>query len=364
MADGVVYLVPHAEPDRVLASIRRVHSVVKHPQADRLSLLNISVLGQPDEACGWQMVFNHEQTHYMPGDLVVYVEIDAVLPMDRPEFEFLREKSKGRVKTLALRGELSQGLVFPLALLPDPSSRSEGDDVTHLLGLRKFVPPEERDSYTTGGSGIVKFPSQLCQRTEEIRLQNTNLADWGEAASDVMFTEKLHGTSATYIFDAEGRLTHVCSRNVVRAEDDSVWWLVARRLQKVLTEEKSREEFQALCPVVLQGEICGPQINENLYQLTQPELYLFTTSGLEFNRHTRAQTEHIARVLGQSVVPMVADHVDLRGLPTKQILMDYAEGQSLLNPKALREGVVGRSNVVCRSKFSFKAINNIWLCCH
>lgn len=93
-AAAVVYLVPHAEPDRVLASVRRVHSVVKHPQADRLSLLNISVLGQPDEACGWQMVVNHEQTHYLPGDLVIYVEIDAVLPLNRPEFEFLRRNPR------------------------------------------------------------------------------------------------------------------------------------------------------------------------------------------------------------------------------------------------------------------------------
>lgn len=62
------------------------------------------------------------------------------------------------------------------------------------------------------------------------------------------------------------------------------------------------------------------------------------------------------------MVPIVADHVDLRGLPTKQILKTYAEGQSRLYRFALREGVVGRSNLVSRPKFSFKAINNRWLC--
>lgn len=354
------YLVPNTEPDRVLASVRRVHSIVKHPTADKLSLLNISVLGQPTEACGWQLIVNHEQTTFRPGDLVVYVEIDAVLPMDRPEFAFLKERCRGRVKTITLLKEISQGLVFPLSLL-GPEEVHEGQDVTRTLNIRKYVPLDERDSYTMGGSNSLPFPSDLCQRTEEVRIQNTNLNEWKEAAQDVVFTEKLHGTSATFLFDAQGKLTHVCSRNFIKSEDDSVWWLVARQILKTMNDERVATAFRSWCPLVLQGEICGPNINDNMYKLPQPQFYVFTTADWSFHRHSRAQTEQVAQVLTLSTVPIVANHVDASALKPTDVLIQYAEGPSLLRSETMREGVVCRSNRISHANFSFKALNNQWL---
>lgn len=356
MDPSLRYLVPHSKADRVLASVRRVHSLVLHPQADKLSLLSVSVLGRLEEACGWQVVVNHEQHAYERDDLVVYIEIDAVLPMNRPEFQFM-EQHKGRVKTVRIRGELSQGLVFPLTLLP-ARDWSEGDDVTAELEICKFVPLEERDSYTLGGSCNVPFPSSICERTEEVRIQNTNLARWGEAARDVVLTEKLHGTSATYLFDAQGHLTHVCSRNFVKAEDQSVWWHMARQLLSTLQDEKVTEEFRQLCPLVVQGEICGPNINGNLYRLPQPTLFVFTTANWNFDRHEPTRTKRIAAVLRVPTVPEVANHVDLTDCSPRDILSRFAEGPSLLQPQTLREGVVGRSNLKHGPLFSFKALNN------
>jgi hypothetical protein len=65
---------------------------------------------------------------YQPGDKVVYREIDSLLP-ERPEFEFLRASSFKpdqtdatgeeilpagfRIKTVKLRGQVSQGICFP-----------------------------------------------------------------------------------------------------------------------------------------------------------------------------------------------------------------------------------------------------------
>jgi len=245
--------------------------------------------------------------------------------------------------------------------VPRHNACQEGDDLTSELGLRKYVPLEERDSYTMGGTTVLPFPSHLCQRTEEVRVQNADLWDWGEELKDVVLTEKLHGCSATFIFDEKGQLTHVCSRNFVKAEDDSVWWLMARQLRQTLSDEKVAEEFRALCPVVVQGEICGPNINGNIYKLPQPTLFLFTTAGFQFDRHDRERTEQVAQVLKVSTVPIVADHVDLTGRTPKEILAAYAEGQSLLQPQSLREGVVGRSRLRASSAFSFKALNNAML---
>jgi hypothetical protein len=54
---------------------------------------------------------------------------------DIPEFEFLRERHF-RVRTIRLRGELSQGL-----LIPAKPSWIEGQDVTDELGVRVYEPP-------------------------------------------------------------------------------------------------------------------------------------------------------------------------------------------------------------------------------
>ncbi len=59
---------------------------------------------------------------FKPGDIVVYIEIDSVLP-ELPEFEFLRTNCfidngivKGfRIKTRRLRKQISQGICFPIS---------------------------------------------------------------------------------------------------------------------------------------------------------------------------------------------------------------------------------------------------------
>ena len=74
------------------------------------------------------------------GDLCVYCEIDSLLP-EKPEFEFLR-KNNFRIRTLRLRGAISQGICFPLSILPEGIEVKEEMDVTDLLGIIKYDPPE------------------------------------------------------------------------------------------------------------------------------------------------------------------------------------------------------------------------------
>ncbi len=75
------------------------------------------------------------------GDKLVYCEIDSLLP-ERLEFEFLRASSfkpaqtdgagavalpSGfRIKTVRLRGQVSQGIGFSLSILPPGTSTEEG----------------------------------------------------------------------------------------------------------------------------------------------------------------------------------------------------------------------------------------------
>ncbi len=116
---------------RKLATIATIDQILPHPNADTLELAKIR---------GWQVVV--KKGEFQSGDLCVYCEIDAVMP-ERPEFEFLRDR-KFRIKTIRLRGELSQGICFPLSILPMGEvylEPLEGDDVTEALGIQLHQPP-------------------------------------------------------------------------------------------------------------------------------------------------------------------------------------------------------------------------------
>ena len=121
---------------RTLASIKRISGIHPIEGKDRI------VLAQVD---GWNVIVRKDE--YKVGDLCVYVEIDSVMP-ERPEFEFLRPK-KFRIKTMSMAGTISQGICFPLNILPArKGGYHENDDVTDILGVKQYeatmdVEPEQ-----------------------------------------------------------------------------------------------------------------------------------------------------------------------------------------------------------------------------
>ena len=156
---------------RTPASIRTVNAAEPIPNADAIERVRV---------LGWWVVV--KKGEFKPGDKVVYCEIDSLLP-ERPAFEFLRASSYKpaqvdeagqvvlpagfRVKTVKLRGQVSQGICFPLSVLPPGAPTDEGADVTDLLGARKWEPP-----LPVGLGGRVKggFPAFL-PKTDETRVQ-------------------------------------------------------------------------------------------------------------------------------------------------------------------------------------------------
>ena len=129
---------------RKLASIQRIAEIKEHPNADALELAKV---------LEWQCCV--KKGEFNTGDLCVYCEIDSVMP-EREEFEFLRPRGF-RIKTIRLRGELSQGICFPLDILPEPivaitDDNSIGTDITETLGVKKYEVPI---SVSTGGNVIV-----------------------------------------------------------------------------------------------------------------------------------------------------------------------------------------------------------------
>ena len=150
---------------RKLASIQKIESVEPIEGADKIELAHV---------LGWRCVVNKGQ--FQPSDLAVYFEIDSFLPV-RPEFEFLRASSykksdvlgEGfRLKTMKFRGQISQGLLLPVGSFPAiPKDAQIGDDVTELLGVRKW---EIEERATSGGSVIGTLPKDI-PHTDETRIQ-------------------------------------------------------------------------------------------------------------------------------------------------------------------------------------------------
>jgi RNA ligase (TIGR02306 family) len=116
----------------LIVEITKVLDINKHPNADKLELITVK---------GWQVVAQKDL--YKIGDLVIYCPIDAVLPVELSDkMDVTKYLSKGRVKTVKLRGEYSQGLLIPISFIDDDILKSvfEGEDVKEVLGITKYEP--------------------------------------------------------------------------------------------------------------------------------------------------------------------------------------------------------------------------------
>jgi len=331
--------------DRKLASVVKIVDIQPIPGADAIVVATVK---------GWKVVVKVNE--YKVGDLAVYYEIDSFLPI-RPQFEFLRKSSYKRMassegfrlKTIRLRGQISQGLLTPI---PEGiSNPREGDDLTEALDIVKYEPPIPAQL-----AGKIKgtFPSFI-PKTDEIRIQNfeseVGFSPVGERA---YVTEKLDGTSFTCYFN--NGVFGVCGRNWELSEtSDNSLWRMANVLQ--LKEKMTKHGKN----IALQGELVGAGINGNLYELSDHKLYFFT--GYDIDKGRRMffdELEWVLFGLDLQMVPVLEKYGFV--IPNESNIVDYmlkyAEGKSVLNMEVDREGVVVRG---LEREFSFKAISNTYL---
>lgn len=245
-----------AEVNRKLASIRIITEIKPIDGADNIELAIVD---------GWQCVV--KKGEFIVGQLCVYFEIDSFLPI-KPEFEFLRkssykkmnDKEGFRLKTIRLRGQLSQGLVLNLDSvgLPKDFSRPYGpdffenhNDITEILGIEKYESPIPAQL-----AGKVKgnFPSFI-RKTDQERVQNiwNKVKDLKESFE---VSIKLDGTSCTYYYN--NGVFGVCSRNleIIETEGNTLW-----DIAKACKIEESLREYGK--NVALQGEVIGEGIQGN-----------------------------------------------------------------------------------------------------
>lgn len=356
--------------ERKLASIKQITDIRPIEGADKIELASVG---------GWNVVVAKDVGHKI-GDMVVYCEIDSYLPI-KEEFEFLRKSSykkmgdqEGfRLKTIKLRGQVSQGLILPISVLNQgeemvvgTSQQSwgsqlqlgpydnalvfeEGTDVTDLLGIVKYEPPIPAE---LAGKVKGQFPSFL-RKTDEERVQNLSkeYVEWGiQSKHQFYVTEKLDGSSATfYMKDGE---FGVCSRNLELLETEgNTFWKVAREID---LENKLRKYGQNIS---LQGELIGEGIQGNPYKIKGQKVMFFNV--FDIDKQERMSLGAFLKVMDDLFLEFVPI-LDIKfELPeTVDEMLKFAEGDSKLNSNTEREGLVIRS---MDTTISFKAISNKFL---
>lgn len=344
--------------ERNLATIRRIKEIKPIEGADAIELAVVN---------GWQVVVAKNVGHQV-GDLVVYCEIDSFLPIE-PEFEFLRKSSykkmgdqEGfRLRTIKLRGVLSQGLILPYSVIPiaqfaTAAGLPEGMDVSEMLGIVKYEPPIPAHL-----AGKVKgsFPSFL-RKTDEERIQNLEkeYIEWTLSSKHQFYaTEKLDGSSFTcYIKNGE---FGVCSRNMDLLEtEDNTFWTVARKLD---LENKLRSFGKNIC---FQGEMVGSGIQGNHYSMKDQTVFFYNIFLVDEREYVGYdEFRNMLFDLDLACVPVLSYPFNFpsdpeTAIPTVSALLRSSEGKSILNDKVEREGLVIRS---MDRTISFKAISNKFL---
>jgi len=330
---------------RKLAKIVEIDALLPIEGADAIEC---AVVG------GWKVVT--KKGEYKVGSRAVYCEIDSWIPhklapflskgKEPREFEGIQGE---RLKTIKLRGQLSQGLLLNLDdVIPWTNSYQIDEDVSEVLGIIKWEKPINAQL-----AGICKgnFPT-LIPKTDQERVQNLTKEIAVAQGSVYEVTEKLEGSSMTcYLISGE---FGVCSRNMdlKRDENNSFWQVAIRNDIENLMRQRGDN-------IAIQGELIGPGIQGNIYKLSKPEFFVFDVYDIQEGSYITPDLRRaIITGMGLNHVPVLESNfkleTDVEGLLTK------AEGHSVLGditgPE--REGLVFKQ---VNGGMTFKAISNKYL---
>jgi RNA ligase (TIGR02306 family) len=327
---------------RKMATIRKIDAIAPIEGADAIEVATIG---------GWKVVI--KKGEFQVGDSAIYCEIDSWIPTELAPFlskgkeprEF--EGIKGeRLRTVKLRGQLSQGLLIPLGIgVYDVNAvLDEGTDVSEQLGIVKWERPMNAQ---LAGMAKGNFPS-LIPKTDQERVQN--LKKEIEVCRGIVFevTEKLEGSSMT-CYKIDG-VFGVCSRNLdLKRDENNSFWKIAIDLD-IENKMSFSDNF------AIQGELIGPGIQGNIYGLTKLKFCVFDIYDIKDGCYmVPADRQEIIDRMGLDHVPVITNEFKLEHSIDE--LLGMAEYKSEL-ANVEREGIVFKE---VNGGMTFKAISNKYL---
>ena len=345
---------------RKMASIRSIDNIEPITNADSIEVATVG---------GWKVVV--KKGEFKTNDLVVYLEIDSWVPTSLAPFLSKGKEPKvfngvegERLRTVKLRGQISQGLLLPIdcTTISDGEgnviSVSEGDDVTEFLGIQKWERPLPTQLQ---GQAKGNFPSFI-RKTDQERCQNLQkniFVDWKDLEWEISL--KLDGSSLTgYYNNGE---TGICSRNLELMDNDEN---SGNSFIRTFNSSGLKDAIKSIGRnVAVQGEMMGEKIQGNRENLTGTILFIFDVFDIDNQQYMTPQDrlEFINLLFKNGytgdIAPILNSKTTLHNIGISNItdLLSFADGESINNP--VREGVVFKC--VTNGDISFKAISNKFL---
>lgn len=364
--------------ERKLAHIEVIAGLKEIPGADKIEVAQV---------LGWECVV--KKGEFKVGDRVIYIEVDSIVP-EKPEFEFLRDR-KFRVRTIKLRGQVSQGLVLPLPT-KQQGDFCIGEDITEFLGITKYLSPSEQSELQQQENRIKLEKNKLkkfmmryswfrnlflsrskksgfpywVSKTDEERIQNIPQVLEQFKDEEVYVTEKVDYQSATSTGKMVPNSTPiigkflpkkfqfvVCSRNLTNNDKNSLYWKIAQKynIEQILKENPT---------LTIQGEQGDTNVQGNKYNIKEPTMWVFNIIDHEKNYHySIKELSSFCRKYNLQHVPILGkiEGYKLSELgSTVQELVEFSKGKSTL-ADIQREGIVVRCIKDGKKLLSFKVIN-------
>lgn len=338
--------------ERKLASIVTIDAIDPIEGADNIEVATVK---------GWKVVVRKGE--FEVGQNAVYFEIDSALPLDKPEFEFLRprgvkevvhdgqEKEVHVLKTIKLRGQYSQGLLIPVADW-EVDVMGVGADVSNLYGVFKYEPPIPA---AMKAKAVGNFPTHIIAKTDAERVQNLtkHYASILEHPGGWYATEKVDGMSVTFLFTDNGeRPVRLCTRN----------WEIEPNPDHAAMKALAESGMLGLhtpAGFIIQAELYGEGIQGNPLKINGNKLAVFGV--YIYDHELESHAVPVLRALWpESVKKNAAPILDMKLPPTVQECVDQVDGlKSTINHARLAEGVVW--HFVDGQRPCFKVINNKYL---
>lgn len=379
---------------RDLATIQKIKSLNPIPNADKIVVAKV---------LGWDVVVG--KNDFKVGDWALFVEIDSILP-DHPLFESFKN-SKGkmqRIRTVRKKGQISQGIAFPMSVLQQlcvekvgPGKTmlplKEGYDVSDIVGVTQYEPPAD-DSSQPGPRINMRQKGKLpsfVPKTDQTRVEVLGKLVEKYKEERLWISEKLDGSSFS-VYHNNGDFG-VCSRNFDITRKNPTFmertkrWISHILLRKREMNHKDRiDAWNKMAikydlenrlkglgrNIVPQGEIVGPKIQKNKYKLDEIDVYFFDVYDIDNGVYVDyKELVMITEALGLKMVPVL--YTDFILNHTVDELSVLSDGLSKLNKNTIREGIVLKPMreikdqkylKLYRSRVSFKAVSRKFLLKH
>jgi len=316
----------------LIVKVRKVKAVRNHPNADRLDLIQVK---------GWQCIVGRGD--HKVGDSVVFIPPDSILPpefIERFDISYLKGKN-GRVGTVKLRGEYSEGLV-----ISNVDNLKAGADAADHYGITKWEPPTRHTGNVRSGPPRRRIKGfNRYTKIENIK----NYIDVFQPGEQVYITEKIHGTNFRAGWGERGGFFGLFFKYIFAIGSRNV--IVSARNKKhdyygsnVYAEIARRYDLKNRIPkgYVTYGEIYGQGIQDLVYGLgnglggSVPKIdvvfYDVWTDGHYLNPY---KCIALLREWGLPIVPIL-----YYGDWEVSLADRFAGGMSVLDKKTLREGCV------------------------